>query len=200
MLKQIRPAIVSFTILAAITGLGYPLAITGIAQLVMPEQANGSLIKQNGQVIGSELVGQAFTQDKYFHGRLSATTGPDPQDSSKSVASPYNAANSMGSNLGPTSAALKDRLTADVAAAKKENPSAEVPVDLVTTSSSGLDPHISPDSALFQVPRVAKARGIDEAKLRDLVQSQIEDRDLGIFGELRVNVLKLNLALDRMGS
>ncbi|MGO3934464.1 K(+)-transporting ATPase subunit C [Rhodopseudomonas pseudopalustris] len=200
MLKQIRPAIVSFTILAAITGLGYPLAITGIAQLVMPEEANGSLIKQNGQVIGSELVGQAFTQDKYFHGRLSATTGPDPQDSSKSVASPYNAANSMGSNLGPTSAALKDRLTADVAAAKKENPSAEVPVDLVTTSSSGLDPHISPDSALFQVPRVAKARGIDEAKLRDLVQSQIEDRDLGIFGELRVNVLKLNLALDRMGS
>jgi K+-transporting ATPase ATPase C chain len=200
MLKQIRPAIVSFTILAAITGLGYPLAITGIAQLVMPEEANGSLIKQNGQVIGSELVGQAFTQDKYFHGRLSATTGPDPQDSSKSVASPYNAANSMGSNLGPTSAALKDRLTADVAAAKKENPSADVPVDLVTTSSSGLDPHISPDSALFQVPRVAKARGIDEAKLRDLVQSQIEDRDLGIFGELRVNVLKLNLALDRMGS
>ncbi|PYF02894.1 K+-transporting ATPase ATPase C chain [Rhodopseudomonas faecalis] len=200
MLKQIRPAIVSFTILAAITGLGYPLAITGIAQLVMPEEANGSLIKQNGQVIGSELVGQAFTQDKYFHGRLSATTGPDPQDSSKSVASPYNAANSMGSNLGPTSAALKDRLTADVAAAKKENPSAEVPVDLVTTSSSGLDPHISPDSALFQVPRVAKARGIDEAKLRDLVQSQIEDRDLGIFGERRVNVLKLNLALDRMGS
>ena len=200
MLKQIRPAIVSFTILAAITGLGYPLAITGIAQLVMPDQANGSLIKQNGQVIGSELVGQAFTQDKYFHGRLSATTGPDPQDSSKSVASPYNAANSMGSNLGPTSAALKDRLTADVAAAKKENPSADVPVDLVTASSSGLDPHISPDSALFQVPRVAKARGIDEAKLRDLVQSQIEDRDLGIFGELRVNVLKLNLALDRMGS
>ncbi len=200
MLKQIRPAIVSFTILAAITGLGYPLAITGIAQLVMPDQANGSLIKQNGQVIGSELVGQAFTQDKYFHGRLSATTGPDPQDSSKSVASPYNAANSMGSNLGPTSAALKDRLTADVAAAKKENPSADVPVDLVTTSSSGLDPHISPDSALFQVPRVAKARGIDEAKLRDLVQSQIEDRALGIFGELRVNVLKLNLALDRMGS
>lgn len=200
MLKQIRPAIVSFTVLAAITGLGYPLAITGIAQLVMPEQANGSLIKQNGQVIGSELVGQAFTQDKYFHGRLSATTGPDPQDSSKSVASPYNAANSMGSNLGPTSAALKDRLTADVAAAKKENPSADVPVDLVTTSSSGLDPHISPDSALFQVPRVAKARGIDEAKLRDLVQSQIEDRALGIFGELRVNVLKLNLALDRMGS
>ena len=200
MLKQIRPAIVSFTILAAITGLGYPLAITGIAQLVMPEQANGSLIKQNGQVIGSELVGQAFTQDKYFHGRLSATTGPDPQDASKSVAAPYNAANSMGSNLGPTSAALKDRLTADVAAAKKENPSAEVPVDLVTTSSSGLDPHISPDNALFQVPRVAKARGIDEAKLRDLVQSQIEDRDLGIFGELRVNVLKLNLALDRMGS
>ena len=200
MLKQIRPAIVSFTVLAAITGLGYPLAITGIAQLVMPEQANGSLIKQNGQVIGSELVGQAFTQDKYFHGRLSATTGPDPQDASKSVAAPYNAANSMGSNLGPTSAALKDRLSADVAAAKKENPSAEVPVDLVTTSSSGLDPHISPDNALFQVPRVAKARGIDEAKLRDLVQSQIEDRDLGIFGELRVNVLKLNLALDRMGS
>ncbi|TAH68267.1 MAG: K(+)-transporting ATPase subunit C [Rhodopseudomonas palustris] len=200
MLKQIRPAIVSFTILAAITGLGYPLAITGIAQLVMPEQANGSLIKQNGQVIGSELVGQAFTQDKYFHGRLSATTGPDPQDSSKSVASPYNAVNSMGSNLGPTSAALKDRLTADVAAAKKENPSADVPVDLVTASSSGLDPHISPDSALFQVPRVAKARGIDEAKLRDLVQSQIEDRALGIFGERRVNVLKLNLALDRMGS
>ena len=200
MLKQIRPAIVSFTILAAITGLGYPLAMTGIAQLVMPEQANGSLIKQNGQVIGSELVGQAFTQDKYFHGRLSATTGPDPQDASKSVAAPYNAVNSMGSNLGPTSAALKERLTTDVGAAKQQNPTADVPVDLVTTSSSGLDPHISPDNALFQVPRVAKARGIDEARLRTLVQSQIEDRALGIFGELRVNVLKLNLALDRMGS
>jgi K+-transporting ATPase ATPase C chain len=200
MLKEIRPALVSFTILAAITGLGYPLAMTGIAQLVMPEQANGSLIVQDGRVIGSQLVGQAFTEAKYFHGRLSATTGPDPQDSSKTVASPYNAANSMGANLGPTSSALKDRLTADVAAAKQANPSAEVPVDLVTTSSSGLDPHISPEAALFQVPRVAKARGIDEAKLRALVQSQVEDRALGIFGELRVNVLQLNLALDRMRS
>nr|Q07HN8.1 RecName: Full=Potassium-transporting ATPase KdpC subunit; AltName: Full=ATP phosphohydrolase [potassium-transporting] C chain; AltName: Full=Potassium-binding and translocating subunit C; AltName: Full=Potassium-translocating ATPase C chain [Rhodopseudomonas palustris BisA53] len=200
MLKEIRPALVMLVALTALTGLVYPLAMTGVAQLLLPAQANGSLIEQNGQVIGSALIGQAFTDARYFHGRPSATTAPDPQDSSKTVPSPYNAANSMGANLGPTSAALKERLTADVDAAKQDNPTSPVPVDLVTSSASGLDPDISPEAALFQVPRVAKARGIDEAKLRALIDSQIQGRELGLLGEPRVNVLKLNLALDRMAA
>jgi K+-transporting ATPase ATPase C chain len=200
MLKEIRPALVVLIALTALTGLIYPLAITGVAQLLLPAQADGSLIEQNGKVIGSALIGQAFTDAKYFHGRPSATTSPDPQDASKSVPAPYNAANSMGANLGPTSAALKERLSADVQALQQENPSAPVPVDLVTTSASGLDPDISPEAALFQVSRVAKARGIDEAKLRALIESQIQGRDFGLLGEPRVNVLKLNLALDRMGA
>jgi K+-transporting ATPase ATPase C chain len=200
MLKEIRPALVMLVALTVLTGLVYPLAMTGVAQLLLPAQANGSLIEQNGEVIGSQLIGQAFTEAKYFHGRPSATTAPDPQDESKSVLAPYNAANSMGANLGPTSAALKERLTADVEAARQDNPKAPVPVDLVTTSASGLDPDISPEAALFQVPRIAKARGIDEAKLRALAQGQIQGRELGLLGEPRVNVLKLNLALDRMGA
>jgi K+-transporting ATPase ATPase C chain len=200
MLKEIRPALVVLIALTVLTGLVYPLSMTGIAQLLLPGQANGSLIEQNGQVIGSGLIGQAFTDAKYFHGRPSATTAPDPQDATKTAPAPYNAANSMGANLGPTSAALRERLTADVEAAKQDNPKAPVPVDLVTTSASGLDPDISPESALFQVPRVAKARGIDEAKLRALVQGEIQGRDLGLLGEPRVNVLKLNLALDKMGA
>ncbi|NEW89162.1 K(+)-transporting ATPase subunit C [Rhodopseudomonas sp. WA056] len=199
MLKEIRPALVVFAVLTLLTGLLYPLAITGVAQVLLPTQANGSLVEQNGRVIGSALIGQAFTDPRYFHGRLSATTAPDPQDATKTVPAPYNAANSMGANLGPTSAALKERLAADVTMLKSANPGAAVPIDLVTTSGSGLDPDISPEAALFQVGRVAKARGVDEGKLRALVDSQAQGRDLGLFGEPRVNVLKLNLALDRMG-
>jgi K+-transporting ATPase ATPase C chain len=196
MLKEIRPAIVILIALTLITGLAYPLAITGMAGVLFPYQAQGSLIERNGMVVGSELIGQVFTDDKYFHGRPSATNTPDPNDPTKNVDAPYNAANSGGSNLGPTSKALADRLQGDVDKLKAENPSAPVPVDLVTTSASGLDPHISPAAALFQVPRVAKARNLPEDRVRELVQAQTEGRLLGLLGEPRVNVLALNLALD----
>lgn len=198
MLKEIRPAIVSFAALACLTGLIYPLAMTGVAQFAFPTQANGSLIEKDGQVIGSALIGQSFAAPNYFHGRPSATTGPDPQDATKTVPAPYNAANSMGSNLGPTSKALADRLKDDVAALKQDNPKDAVPVDLVTTSASGLDPDVSPEAALFQVPRIAKARNLPEPALRALVEDHVTGRELGLFGEPRVNVLKLNLALDRL--
>jgi K+-transporting ATPase ATPase C chain len=198
MLKEIRPAIIFVVALTAITGLLYPLAVTGIAGVLLPQQAQGSLIEQDGKVVGSALIGQAFTEDKYFHGRLSATTGPDPKDSAKSVDSPYNASNSMGSNLGPTNKALIDRVKGDVEKAKAENPSTVVPIDLVTTSASGLDPHISPEGALFQVPRVAKARALPEDRVRQLVQAHVEGRLVGLLGEPRVNVLALNMALDRI--
>ncbi len=198
MLKELRPAVVVLVGLTLITGLLYPLAMTGFAQVLFPTQAQGSLIERDGKVVGSSLIGQPFNDAKYFHGRPSATTAPDPQDSSKTVEAPYNAANSGGSNLGPTSKALADRITADVERLKAENPSAAVPIDLVTTSGSGLDPDISPDAADFQVPRVAKARGLPEERLRALVESQIQGRTLGLFGEPRVNVLKLNLALDAL--
>jgi K+-transporting ATPase ATPase C chain len=200
MLREIRPAIVFVVGLAIITGLIYPLAITGVAGIVFPSQAQGSLIEQNGKVVGSALIGQLFVEDKYFHGRPSATTAPDPKDSTKTIEAPYNAANSMGSNLGPTSKALAERIKSDVDKLKAENPSAAVPVDLVTTSASGLDPDISPEAALFQVPRVAKARGLPEPQVRALVEGRIEGRTFGLLGEPRVNVLKLNLALDRLGS
>lgn len=196
MLKQLRPALVLLTALTAITGLAYPLAMTGLAGAIFPAKAAGSLIERDGTVIGSSLIGQTFTGAGYFHGRPSATTAPDPADASKTVPAPYNAANSSGSNLGPTSAALAERVKTDVDALKAENPSAPVPVDLVTTSGSGLDPHISPEAAYFQLPRVAKARNIPEDKLRDLVTARIEGRTLGILGEPRVNVLALNLAVD----
>ena len=200
MLKEIRPAIVVLVALTAITGLAYPLAMTGISQAIFPDQASGSLIEQDGKVIGSALIGQEFNSEKYFHGRPSATTGPDPKDASKTVPSPYNATNSMGSNLGPTNKDLAERVRGDVEKLKAENPSEPVPVDLVTTSGSGLDPHISPDAALFQIPRVSKARNIPEKALRALVVGQIEGRASGFLGEPRVNVLKLNLALDKLGS
>jgi potassium-transporting ATPase KdpC subunit len=200
MLREIRPAIIVLVALTLITGLAYPLAMTGIAGVVFPSQAQGSLIVRDGKVVGSALIGQEFTSDKYFHGRLSATTAPDPNDSTKTVPAPYNAANSGGSNLGPTSQALADRLKGDVEKLKQENPSAPVPPDLVTTSASGLDPHISPEAAFFQVPRVAKARNMPEDRMRELVSANLEGRLFGLLGEPRVNVLALNLALDRVAS
>jgi potassium-transporting ATPase KdpC subunit len=200
MLKEIRPAIVLVLGLTIITGLVYPLVMTGIAGVLFPYQAQGSLIEKDGKVIGSELIGQQFASDKYFHGRPSATLGPDPSDSSKTTGIPYNAANSGGSNLGPTNKALIDRVTGDVNKLKQENPSAQVPIDLVTTSGSGLDPHISPAAAYFQVPRVAKARNMAENAVRNLVAEHIEERTLGVVGEPHVNVLELNLALDKAGT
>jgi potassium-transporting ATPase KdpC subunit len=200
MLRQIRPAIVMIVVMTVITGLIYPLGMTGIAQLVFPHQANGSLIEKNGKVIGSELIGQNFTDDKYFHGRPSATTDTDPNDATKTVPAPYNAANSGGSNLGPTSQALIDRVKDDAEKLKAENSSAPIPVDLVTTSASGLDPDITPAAAEFQVPRVAKARNLSPDKVRTLVADMTQDRFLGILGEKRVNVLKLNTALDAVAN
>jgi potassium-transporting ATPase KdpC subunit len=196
MLREIRPAIVFVVALTLITGLAYPLAMTGIAGVIFPRQAQGSLIERDGKVIGSELIGQNFTSERYFHGRPSATTAPDPADPSKTVAAPYNAANSMGSNLGPTNKALVERVQGDLDTLKQENPNARVPIDLVTTSGSGLDPHITPEAALFQVPRVAKARNLPEDRVRQLVSAHVEYRLLGIFGEPQINVLALNLALD----
>lgn len=196
MLKEIRPAIIVLVALTLITGLAYPLAMTGIASTLFPYQAEGSLIEKDGKVIGSALIGQEFKGDRYFHGRPSATSTVDPADATKTVPAPYNAANSSGSNLGPTSKALNDRIKDDVEKLKAENP-ASVPVDLVTTSASGLDPHISPEAALFQMPRVAKARKMPEDAVRKLVTERTEDRLGGLLGEPRVNVLALNLALDR---
>ena len=200
MLREIRPAIVVLVALTLITGLVYPLAMTGIAKVIFPYRAQGSLIERDGKVVGSELIGQQFTSDKYFHGRPSATTAPDPADPNKTVAAPYNAANSGGSNLGPSNKALIDRVRGDIDKLKQENPSAPVPADLVTTSASGLDPEISPAAAYFQVPRVAKARNLAEDRLRQLVTDHIEGRFLGLLGEPRVNVLLLNLALDQLSA
>ena len=194
MLKEIRPAIMVLIALTLITGLAYPLAMTGIAGKLFPYQAEGSLIEKDGKVVGSALIGQEFRGDEYFHGRPSATSTADPADSTKTVSAPYNAANSSGSNLGPTSKALNDRVKEDVEKLKAENP-APVPVDLVTTSASGLDPHISPEAALFQVPRIAKARKMPEGAVRKIVMERTEGRLGGLLGEPRVNVLALNLAL-----
>jgi potassium-transporting ATPase KdpC subunit len=200
MLREIRPAIVLLLVLTVITGLAYPLVMTAIAGALFPARAQGSLIEKDGKVVGSALIGQEFKDDKYFHGRPSATLAPDPNDSTKTVPAPYNAANSGGSNLGPTSKALADRLKEDVDKLRGENSNAAVPVDLVTTSASGLDPDISPEAAQFQVPRVAKARNMPEDTLKQLVASATQGRLLGLLGEPRVNVLALNLALDRMAA
>jgi K+-transporting ATPase ATPase C chain len=197
MLKEIRPAIVLIVALTLITGLAYPLVMTGIAEVIFPSRSQGSLVERDGKVVGSELIGQVFTKDEYFHGRPSATVTPDPQDPTKNVDAPYNAANSGGSNLGPTNQALINRVKGDVEKLKEENPSMAVPIDLVTTSGSGLDPHISPAAALFQVSRVAKARNMPEDRVRQLVAEQTEGRFLGLLGEPRLNVLALNVALDR---
>lgn len=196
MLKELRPAILMVVALTVITGLIYPLGMTGLAQMIFPGQANGSLIERDGKIVGSALIGQTFAEPRYFHGRPSATTAPDPNDAAKSLPAPYNAANSAGSNLGPTSKALVDRMAADIARLKAENPSMPVPPDLVTTSASGLDPHISPAAAFFQVPRVAQVRGLPEEQVRKLVEQKIEGRRWGLLGEPTVNVLALNLALD----
>lgn len=197
MIQQIRSAFVLLGLFTLLAGLTYPLAITGLAQALFPHQANGSLIVRNGQVIGSELIGQNFVDDKYFHGRPSATSDADPADSTKTIPSPYNAAASTGSNLGPTSKALLDRIKDDTAKLQSENPARPVPVDLVTASGSGLDPNISIAAAQFQVPRIARARGVDEQIVRDLILVSTKPRTLGILGEPVLNVLNLNLALDR---
>jgi len=196
MLQQIRPAVVMIIAMTIITGLAYPLGMTGIAQLIFPHQANGSLITRDDKIIGSALIGQNFTSDKYFHGRPSATTETDPNDSTKTVSVPYAADNSVGSNLAPTSKALIDRVTGDAKTLHDENPTAPIPVDLVTTSASGLDPDITPAAALFQVPRIAKARGMSEDAVKKLVEANTSGRMLGVLGEPHVNVLALNLALD----
>jgi K+-transporting ATPase ATPase C chain len=196
MLREIRPAIVFIVALTVITGIVYPFAVTGIARMAFPYQSQGSLLERDGKVVGSALIAQQFTSDRYFHGRPSATVAPDPNDATKTVPVPYNAANSGGSNLGPTNRALIERIAADLAKLKQENSSAAVPPDLVTTSASGLDPNISPAATLFQVPRVAKARNLTEDRVRQLVEDHIEGRLFGLLGEPRVNVLALNMALD----
>jgi K+-transporting ATPase ATPase C chain len=189
MRSQFRPAIVSIAIFTLLTGILYPLLITGIAQVIFPRQASGSLIVQNGKVVGSKLIGQSFDDSRYFWGRLSATS---PY--------PYNAAASTGSNLGPTNPALTEEVKARITAVKATDPhnNAPIPVDLVTTSGSGLDPNISIAAAVYQVPRVAKARGLSEEVVRDLVDRYTQGRQFGLLGEPRVNVLELNLALDEI--
>jgi K+-transporting ATPase ATPase C chain len=198
MLKQICPAIIFIILMTVFTGILYPFTMTGLSQMLFPAEANGSLIEKNGKVIGSSLIGQNFTLDKYFRGRPSATTVTDPNDATKTIPAPYNAANSGGSNLGPTSQSLIDGVKAAAEKLKAENDK-PIPVDLVTASGSGLDPDITPSAAQFQIPRVAKARNLPEAQVAVLVKKLTEGRTLGVFGEPVVNVLKLNLALDEAG-
>ena len=200
MLQHMRPAIVLIVLFSALTGLAYPLAVTGIAQIALPRQANGSLIEKDGAVVGSALIGQNFKTDRYFHPRPSATTDTDPNDATKTIDAPYNAANSTGSNLGPTSQKLVDRVKAGVEAWRAMAGPGPVPADAVTTSASGLDPDVSPQAALAQVASVAKARGLDEGQVRLLVEASVEKPFLGLVGEPRINILRLNLALDQLKS
>jgi K+-transporting ATPase ATPase C chain len=196
MLSHFRPALVILALLSLLTGIAYPLAVSGLARLLFPHQASGSLIERDGKIVGSSLIGQNFTGDGYFHGRPSATVDTDPNDSTKTVPAPYNAQNSAGSNAGPTSKSFLEGVQANVDALKKERSDVPPPVDLVTASGSGLDPQISPAAADFQVPRVAKARGLDEGVVRQLIAVHTSGRWIGVFGEPAVNVLELNLALD----
>lgn len=198
MIQHLRPALVMIALFTLLTGLAYPLAITGVSQVVFPAAANGSLLVKDGKVIGSTLIGQAFKGEGYFQPRPSATTAADPQDDTKTVDAPYNAASSAGSNLGPITQKLLDRVKGDVESLRATGVSGPIPVDAVTTSASGLDPHISPETALLQVSRVARARSLPEDRVRTLVETHIEGRSLGLLGEPRVNVLTLNLALDAL--
>jgi K+-transporting ATPase ATPase C chain len=203
MLNQIRPAIVLLVLFTALTGLVYPLAITGIAAVILPHQAGGDLVMAGDKTVGSSLIGQNFTVDKYFHPRPSATQAQDPahpDDSSKTIDAPYNASNSTGSNLAPTSQKLIDRVKADVDARRKAGWTGPIPADSITTSASGLDPDISPEYAFAQVSNVAKARNMPEEKVHALVEAHVEGRMLGIFGDPKVNVLLLNMALDALSS
>ncbi|WP_114947784.1 potassium-transporting ATPase subunit KdpC [Microvirga calopogonii] len=199
-MSNLRPALVLLVLFTALTGLVYPFAVTGVGQLVFPAQANGSLIVQDGRVVGSDLIGQAFTADRYLWPRPSATSAPDPADPTKTVDAPYNAAASTGSNLGPTSRKLADRLTASSDAWRNAGLAQPIPGDAVTTSGSGLDPHISPAFALAQAPRIAAARNLSEGQIRHVIEAAIEGRTFGIIGEPRVNVLRVNQALDRLDS
>lgn len=199
-MSHLRPALVLLLLFTALTGLAYPFAVTGMGQLLFPVQANGSLIVQDGHVVGSDLIGQAFTSDRYLWPRPSATSAPDPTDATKTVDAPYNAAASTGSNLGPTSAKLADRLTASSEAWRQAGLAQPIPGDAITASGSGLDPHISPAFALAQASRIAAARNLPEVRVRQLIEVSTEGRIFGIFGELRVNVLRVNRALDRLGS
>jgi len=199
MLSHLRPALVVLVGFSLLLGLAYPLAVTGVAQLLFPYQANGSLETRDGRVIGSALIGQSFASDRYFHGRPSATVDADPADPARTVPAPYNAAASGGSNLGPTNQALIDRVRQDAGRLRAQGPGA-IPADLVAASASGLDPDVTPAAALFQVPRVARARGLPEERVRQLVLAQVQDRTLGLIGEPHVNVLQLNLALDRLAA
>ena len=196
MLQHLRPALAMILAFTVLTGIGYPMAVTGIAQVMAPSSANGSLVAKNGKVIGSSLVGQEFKTERYFHPRPSATSAVDPADPSKTVDAPYNAASSAGSNLGPITQKLLDRVKGDIGSLRSAGVAGPIPVDAVTTSASGLDPHITPETAYIQVPRVAKERGMPEPRVRQLVSAHIEGRALGVLGEPRVNVLALNLALD----
>lgn len=200
MSEHIRPAVVMLVLFTLLTGLAYPLAVTGIAQVALPGPSNGSLVKRDGAIVGSNLIGQSFTTERYFHARPSATSAPDPKDDTKTIDAPYNAANSSGSNLGPISQKLLDRVKADTEALKQDSGLTVVPADAVTASGSGLDPHISPAFAKAQAARVAKARNLPEGRVLDLIARTAEHPVLGLVGEERVNVLSLNLALDQLAS
>lgn len=199
-MSHLRPALVLLLLFTALTGLAYPLAVTGIGQVLFPAQANGSLVTADGRIVGSDLIGQAFASDRYLQPRPSATSAPDPSDPAKTIDAPYNAAASTGSNLGPTSSKLAERLKASAEAWQGSGLAQPIPADAATTSGSGLDPHISPAYAQAQIARIASARNLPEVRIREVIAAATEGRSFGIFGEPRVNVLRVNRALDRLGS